>query len=111
MASQLLFGALVATTVGLNTLAQVLLKAGAERNPLNPYLLGGVVVYGLSTLIYISVLSKVNLSLAYPLIIGLTVVFTTLAGSLLFKERVDPSNWVGIGLMISGIWALTLGKG
>ncbi|MGB3613742.1 MAG: SMR family transporter [Elainellaceae cyanobacterium] len=111
MASQLLFPGLVAVTVGLNTLAQVLLKAGAGRNLLNPYLIGGVIVYGVSTMIYIGVLSKVNLSLAYPLIIGLTVIATTVAGSLLFKERVDPSNWIGIGLMISGIWALTIGKG
>jgi small multidrug resistance pump len=110
MSNQLFFYLLVSATVGLNTLAQVLLKTGAGKYFLNVHLLGGVLVYGLSTLLYISVLNKINLSLAYPLVIGLTVIATTIAGAALFHEKVEPAAWIGIGLMLSGIWAITLGR-
>jgi small multidrug resistance pump len=101
---------LVGATVALNTLAQILLKSGSGQFLLNGYLVGGILAYGLSTLMYISVLSKLNLSLAYPLIIGLTVIATTFAGAYFFQEKVEPIAWLGIGLMLSGIGAVALGR-
>jgi small multidrug resistance pump len=110
MSNQLVFCLLVSATVGLNTLAQILLKIGAGKYLLNAYLLGGILVYGISTLMYISVLSKINLSLVYPLVIGLTVIATTIAGTALFHEKIEPIAWLGIGLMLSGIWAIAFGR-
>ena len=104
------FALLIGTTVSLNTLAQVLLKTGSGKSLLNIYLLAGIIVYGVSTLMYISVLSKLNLSLAYPLIIGLTVIATTFSGVYFFQEKVDPIAWAGIGLVLSGIWAIAFGR-
>lgn len=101
---------LILSTVGLNTLAQALLKLGAGQSLLNLYLLSGILVYGLSTVMYVLVLGKLNLSLAYPVVIGLTVIFTTMVGSLLLDEKVMPVQWLGIGLMISGISAIAFGK-
>ena len=101
---------LILLTVGLNTLAQALLKLGAGPNLLNLYLLGGVAVYGLSTILYILVLGKLNLSLAYPVVIGLTVIFTTLTGAFLLGEKVVPVQWLGMGLMLSGISAIAFGR-
>lgn len=106
----MLFLLLVGTTVALNTLAQVLLKQGAGKFLLNPYLVGGILAYGLSTLLYIAVLGKLNLSQAYPLIIGLTVIATTVAGVHVFQEKVEPVAWLGIGLMLSGIGAIAIGR-
>lgn len=97
---------LILTSVGLNTLAQTLLKQGAGRGLLNVYLLGGIAAYGLSTLIYILVLSKMNLSVAYPVLIGLTVIATTISSMVLLHEKVVMVQWVGIGLLISGIAAI-----
>jgi small multidrug resistance pump len=108
MSSQSLFYLLIVITVSFNTLAQLLLKAGSGKSFINIYLLGGILAYGVSTLMYISLLKKINLSLAYPLVIGLTVITTTVLGSALFHERVEPIAWVGIGLMLSGIWAISL---
>lgn len=111
MLTQLFFVFLILVTVGLNTCAQVLLKYGASsQNLLNLYLVGGILTYGVSTAIYILVLSKLNLSVAYPVVIGLTVIATTIAGAILLKEKVNTVNWVGIGLMISGIFAIAFGK-
>ncbi len=110
MNNSFFFVFLVLVTVVLNTLAQTLLKVGTGQNILNIYLLGGIFAYGLSTLFYILVLSKLNLSLIYPLVIGLTVVATTFSGAILLKEQVPSVQWLGIGLMLSGIFAIAFGK-
>ncbi len=107
---QLLFGVLMLLTITLNTVAQTLLKLGSGQGLLSLYLLGGIAAYGLSTIFYILVLSKFDLSIAYPVVIGLTVVATTVSGAMLLREKVQPTQWVGIGLMLSGIFAIALGK-
>jgi len=111
MMFQLLFGALILATVLLNTVAQTLLKLGSGQGILSLYLLGGLATYGLSTVFYILVLGKFNLSVAYPVVIGLTVIATTFSGALLLREKVEPSQWIGVGLMISGIFAIAFAKG
>jgi multidrug transporter EmrE-like cation transporter len=104
------FALLVLFTVSLNTLAQALLKLGSGQNPLNPYLFGGILAYGLSTVFYIIFLGKLNLSIAYPIIIGLTVLATTITGAFLLGEKVPTIHWLGIGLMLSGISVIAFGK-
>ena len=101
---------LILMTVTLNTIAQTLLKLGAGQNLLNIYLVGGILAYGLSTVFYIGVLSKLNLSVSYPIVIGLTVVATTFSGAVVLKEQVPTTHWLGIGLMLSGISAIAFGK-
>jgi small multidrug resistance pump len=110
MSNQLVFSLLILITVGLNTVAQTLLKLGSGQNPLNIYLLAGICSYSLSTIFYVVVLGKLNLSVAYPLVIGLTIVVTTIAGSVILREKVLISQWLGVGLILSGVWAISLGK-
>jgi small multidrug resistance pump len=110
MQSFLVSSILILITVGFNTIAQAFLKLGSGQNPLNFYLLGGLFAYGLSTVFYIAVLGKFNLSVAYPIIIGLTVLATTITGAFLLGEKVATVQWFGIGLMLSGISAIALGK-
>ncbi len=101
---------LILLTVVINTGAQILLKMGAGGFILNIYLLGGLGGYGIGAMLYIMVLSKLNLSLTYPIVIGLTVVATTFSGAILLKEQVASIQWLGIGLMLSGICAIAFGK-
>lgn len=110
MLTALLPALLMLVTVGLNTLAQALLKLGSSQNPLNIYLFSGVVVYGFSTVFYVLVLSKFDLSTAYPIVIGLTVLATTVTGAFLLGERVAATHWLGIGLMLSGISTIAFSK-
>lgn len=110
MLRSLLLLPLIAITISLNTTGQTLLKMGTEKNIFNWYLFSGLVAYGFSTIFYILILSKLNLSVVYPVVFGLTIIATTLAGSFFFKETVTPTHWVGIGLTISGISAIAFGK-
>nr|WP_066382013.1 SMR family transporter [Anabaena sp. CA = ATCC 33047] len=110
MSNPLVFGLLILITVGLNTLAQTLMKLGVGTHPLNIYLLGGVCSYGLSTIFYVLVLAKLNLSVAYPIVIGLTIVVTTISGAFILREKVLISQWLGVGLLLSGIAAIAFAK-
>lgn len=107
---QFLMMILICLTVILNTGAQTLLKMGSGQTPLNLYLLGGIGLYGVSTIFYILVLGKFNLSVAYPVVIGLTIVATTIVSGMILREKIVISQWIGVGLLISGIWAISLGK-
>jgi multidrug transporter EmrE-like cation transporter len=100
----------IVVSVILNTIAQSFLKLGAGQNLLNFYILGGIFAYGLSTLFYILVLGKLNLSVAYPVAIGLTMIATTCSSAWLLKEQVSTIQWLGIGLMLAGISAIAFGK-
>ncbi|MFH7027722.1 MAG: SMR family transporter [Heteroscytonema crispum UTEX LB 1556] len=110
MGSQIFFILLIFMTVVLNTVAQTLLKLGAGQNPLNIYLMGGICAYGLSTIFYIVVLGKFNLSVAYPVVIGLTILATTIAGAIILREKISIAHWLGVGLMLSGISAIAFAK-
>lgn len=108
--SYFFLASLVLVTVALNTIAPLLLKLGAGQSFINIYLGGDICTYAGSTLFYIVVLSKLNLSVTYPVVIGLTVVATTFLGAVVLKEQVPTIHWVGIGLMLSGISAIAFGK-
>jgi multidrug transporter EmrE-like cation transporter len=110
MLTQLFLVLLILVTVGLNAIAQTLLKLGSGQNALNFYLLGGLLLYGLGAVSYILVLGKSNLSIAYPVVIGLTAIAVTALGAFFLKEKVTTIQAIGIGLMLSGIWAISVGK-
>jgi len=110
MINQLFLILLIFITVILNTSAQILLKLGADLNQFNIYLIGGIGSYGLSTIFYILVLGKFNLSVAYPVIIGLTILSTTIVGSIILREKVSIAHWLGVGLMLSGISTIACTK-
>ncbi len=100
---------LILVTVGLNTLAQAFLKLGSGQSLINIYLVGGILLYGLSTIFYVLVLGKLNLSVAYPVVIGLTVISTTIVGGYFLGEKISTIQWVGIGLILSGVSAICSG--
>lgn len=80
------------------------------KETLNIYLLIGIRCYGLSTTFYVLVLGKFNLSVAYPIVIGLTVATTVIAGIIIFKEKVSMLQLIRIILLFSGITAIALAK-
>ncbi|WP_040655216.1 SMR family transporter [Rubidibacter lacunae] len=105
--SLLLYFLLLLAAVGCNSIGQTLLKLGSGQSVLNPYIASGLLAYSIGTISYIALLSKLNLSVAYPVVIGLTIIMTTLSGTMFLHEKVAPGHWLGIGLMLSGILAIT----
>lgn len=68
---------------------------------LNPYIISGIVLYGLATLLWLYILSKEELSLVYPLQ-SITYVLGTLIAIFVFKENVSVLRWIGIATIIFG---------
>ena len=69
---------------------------------LNPYVLLGFVMYGLSTVFWLIALSKRELSFVYPFI-SLTYILVLVLSSLVLKESMGFSKLVGTLIIIIGL--------
>lgn len=93
--------------------AQVFLKLGSTTlekvSPIqmlmNPSLLLGYSLYGISTGLLILALRRGQLSILYP-IISLTYVWVTLLSLLVFKESLNVFKAVGLAVVIAGVAVL-----
>jgi|SRR5687768_10918831 multidrug transporter EmrE-like cation transporter len=111
--------ALVLVGVLLNAGAQLLIKAGTNSlgglvtpgaNPLQtvsrivfqPFILGGLLSYVISVAVWIVVLSRVPVSVAYPML-SIGYVVNAFLGYMLFKEDLTVPKLVGIGIIIIGV--------
>lgn len=111
---------LVLAGVLLNAAAQLLLKAGT--NALGPlvapsgdyvslvwrvateiHILGGMSAYALSIGIWILALSRVDVSIAYPML-SIGYVVNAVAAWYLFGEAVTVTRLIGIGVIILGVY-------
>lgn len=111
--------ALVLAGVMLNAVAQLLLKAGTNaighfdftlanalpiglRVAMEPHILGGLACYVVSVVVWILALSRVEVSIAYPML-SLGYVVNAIAAWYLFGESVNAMRLAGIGVIIVGV--------
>ncbi len=84
---------------------ETLCRAGLAA-ALSPFVLVGLVCYVVSVAVWLLVLSRVEVSFAYPLLsVGYVVV--ALVGWLVFQEAVSPVRWAGILMICLGVWLIT----
>lgn len=69
----------------------------------SPYVIGGLMLYGLGAMVWIVVLSRVDLSFAYPML-GLTYIGVLLASALILGETVGPLRWLGTLIILTGVF-------
>lgn len=69
---------------------------------MNPFILGGVGLYGISAVLWVYVLSRLPLSQAYPFV-GLSIVITSLVGGMLLGERLIVTQIIGIFMVSVGV--------
>ena len=97
------------TGVLLNAAAQLLLKAGTNAEPLGlrlaiePHILGGLACYVFSVVVWVIGLSKVPVSIAYPML-SIGYVINAVAAYYLLNEAVTPMRLAGIGVIIVGVF-------
>jgi drug/metabolite transporter (DMT)-like permease len=70
---------------------------------LNPFVLGGIAVYGVTTMVWLVILSRVKLSVAYPMI-SFGYVLSIFFAWLLFKEPVPRTRVIGAILISIGVY-------
>ena len=94
----------------------IYLKKGTEKIDLNKldtilknkFLIIGLMIYGVSTLIFIPALKGGELSVLYPFI-GLVYVWVSIYSMILLKEKMSVIKWMGIGLIIMGVSFIGIG--
>ena len=94
--------------VGLNQIGGFSLTLGISgflKLLETPWIIAGFACYGLSSILWLDVLSKLEYSLAFPMI-GLTYVFTLLIGRFFFQEIFGWWRVLGVGLIVFGILCL-----
>lgn len=73
----------------------------------NIYVLAGLGVYGFTSMIWLVVLSRVRLSIAYPMI-SMGYVLSILASWLIFKEQVPATRILGGVVICVGVYMVSL---
>ncbi|SHH18114.1 DMT family transporter [Ferrimonas marina] len=92
---------------GMTSIAPVVLSPGGVRSSgvdilTNGYVIGGLMVMVISMASHLYVLSKVELSYAYPFL-GLSFVLTTAYGYWVLSESVNGWRVLGVLLICSGV--------
>ena len=73
---------------------------------LNPWVFAGLMSFGLSSVFWLVVLSRINLSLAYPMV-SLAYVVVAFASIIFFKEPVSFIRWMGILVIVFGVFLIS----
>lgn len=114
---------LILAGVLLNATAQIALKQGMRSigrfgfrlgniMPIglavaaNPFVLAGLACYVISVVVWLLVLSRVDVTYAYPLL-SIGYIVTALAGRAFFAEHVGLTRWSGILVICVGVWLIT----
>lgn len=120
--------AIISAIVGsfLITLGQVLWKIAIDKNGglLNPaftigknfsnifsspYMISGLLIYAFATLLWMYLLGKYQYSYIYPLF-SMAYIFSFLFAIFLFGEEVSIYKWLGIILIICGVFLIGSNK-
>jgi len=117
--------AMILLSVALAAVAQLTLKTGmnhvnAELAPATftlsgrslrvlvgqPFVWGGLVLFGVSALVWLVVLSRASLSFAYPFA-ALTYVSILLFDHFVLNEQVPALRWAGVACIALGIFLIS----
>lgn len=116
---------LILLSVTLSSGAQILLKMGASSDEVqaalangpvpamiafasNPWIVGGLMIFGLSAISWLVVLSRAPVSMAYPSV-ALGMVLTVAAGHYLLGEAVSALRLLGLSLIVVGVFVVAAG--
>nr|ABH03000.1 SpaO [Spirochaeta aurantia] len=116
---------LILSSVLLNALAQIFLKVGMRaigdvfagkqdwgrllvQAVGNPFLWAGFVSYGLSIALWLAVLSRVEVSKAYPFL-SVGYIVTLFLGYFLFSESLTWEKVLGVAVILVGILLISKG--
>jgi multidrug transporter EmrE-like cation transporter len=82
--------------------------AGVFKILLNPWIIVGLGMFGVSFFFMAAALSRTDLTLAYPMMSGLVYIILIFVGFFIFKEKITVLRIMGIGTILLGITMLTM---
>lgn len=118
----IIFKIVLVIDILMGSIAQILLKVGMKNNNinmnfgniiknlvriyLNKFVIMGSIIYGTSMILWIAVLSKIELSYAYPMV-SMNFVIVAILSKILFKEHVSRTRWISIIIIVFGVALLS----
>lgn len=69
----------------------------------NPVFVTGCIVYAISTFAWVAILTRFQLSYAYPLVIAFSILLTTSMGIFLFREQMTFHKLAGVTMVTAGV--------
>ncbi len=114
---------LILAGVLLNAAAQIVIKKGMSdigtfefsfeniipvgfKVVTSPFVITGVFFYAVSLVLWLMVLSRVDVSYAYPML-SVGYIVAALAGKYLFNEPLGLVRWAGIIVICIGVYLIT----
>ena len=102
----------------LNSMGSVLIKFASRGGVAQkfevlfswPFLVGAL-CFGLSLIFFARSLAYLKLSVAYPALVGMTVIFVSLSAIVIFSERLSAWHWGGAAAVVIGITILSTKTG
>jgi multidrug transporter EmrE-like cation transporter len=97
-------------SVVLNSIGQILFKAARTSHPDASLIslftqldtLEGLILYGLSAICWLWVLSRAQLSYAYP-ILSISFPVVMILSAVIFSESISPLRWFGVMVIVVGV--------
>lgn len=72
----------------------------------NPFVFFGFACFGLSSVFWLVVLSRFEISLVYP-IVSVAYILVALFSMIFFKENVTLIRWLGILVIVAGVFLIS----
>lgn len=72
----------------------------------SPMVIGGFICFGLSAVVWLFVLSRIDVSLAYPFI-ALGIVITMVGGHFILGEPLSTQRLIGSAIVLAGLATIT----
>jgi small multidrug resistance pump len=118
------FAALIAALI-LNATANLLIKASAMNSPqgagamaggvvaairgllTNVPFIVGLICFGLNLVAYQYALQKLQISIAYPIMVTCGYVIIVIVAGMKMGERMVAVQWAGVALILLGVWLVS----
>lgn len=99
----------------------ILFKLGSTNNNLTLNIFGlsinysikmilGLLCYGFSFILWMLIVSKMNLTIAMPLSVAIVNTLVVVGSCLVLKEKITPMQGIGIFIVIFGVCIMTWGR-
>jgi multidrug transporter EmrE-like cation transporter len=77
---------------------------------MNPGVVGGITAYVFALAGYSYTLSRIDLSVAYPIMSGLSFLLVLMVSALFLKESIQPIQLLGCVVILTGVWLVSLAQ-
>lgn len=97
------------SAVAFNVLANAALKyssqitKGADGSMVNKWFILALIFYGINFLSYFQAIKNIYLSIAYPIVVGLSALGVACLGLLIWGERLTFNQYIGIVFILIGV--------